>query len=394
MKRFCILINNLPPVYTGGGRQALSLASEFRRLGREVFFITRKYDGLREFEQVNGLDIHRLRYTNVGFRNGPQLVVQLYRLCSTLIYLRDRYDVVLYFNPDGGFHCPWFTIVLLHLFRKKSACRMGLLYSSDPLGLSRRRFAQWRLLPYRLHDRVISISRALTMSYLTVFSNDRKLNYVPNGVDTNLFRPLSDSARRRQCEELGLDGSFVYCSFVGRLCYRKGVDILIKAWKRIVAQVPNARLLLIGPEGDKYRNVAEKKFINSIECKIEEHELSRTIFRIGFTGSVEKYLQVSDLLLFPSRREGCPNALLEAMSCGLPVVAARIRNITDDLVRHGREGYIVEPEAPHQLAQKAVEVLSSQNLRSWMGQQARERILRDHDIRSVAKKYLQILEDL
>ena len=82
------------------------------------------------------------------------------------------------------------------------------------------------------------------------------------------------------------------------------------------------------------------------------------------------------------------------MSCGLPVVAARIRNITDDLVRHGREGYIVEPEAPHQLAQKAVEVLSSQNLRSWMGQQARERILRDHDIRSVAKKYLQILEDL
>jgi glycosyltransferase involved in cell wall biosynthesis len=390
----CIVGNNLYPVFTGGGVQALTLAREFRKLGHEVFFITKKHKDLPDHDRVDDIDIYRVRYDNLPPWSVVAIGRQLVALARLLLRFRARYDVVLFFNPDGGMLHSWVLFPLLHLCGKKTATRMTLLNSSsDPAGLARKRFPGIRLLPYRLHHRVISISTALSMSYESVFGRDSRLTRITNGVDTRKFRPATDDERRAERHELGLDASLTYCTFVGRIGHRKGVDVLIDAWREVVPRFPNARLLLVGPTREDYRDAHEAEFIAAIETKIREYRIGDSIVWTGKSDSVERYLRASDIFVFASRREGCPNALLEAMASGLPIVTTRIDHITDDLIRDGQDGVITAAQ-PSALAEGLARVLETPVLARQLGASARRRTEAEFSIGRTADKYLETLGSL
>ena len=390
----CIVGNNLYPVFTGGGVQALTLAREFRRLGHGVFFVTKKHGGLPDYDQVDGLDIYRIDYENLPPWKLATVLRQLWSLARRLWRFRDRYDVVLFFNPDGGMLHSWVIFPLLHLMGKKTATRMTLLNSSsDPVGLARKRFPTIRLMPYRLHHRVISISTALSMSYESVFGRDTRLVRITNGVDTRKFRPAEPGERDAERAALGLDAALTYCTFVGRIGHRKGVDLLVDAWREIAARFPNARLLLVGPTREDYRQTHEAEYIAMLDAKIQEYGIADRIVWTGKSDAVERFLRASDVFVFASRREGCPNALLEAMATGLPIVTTRIDHITDDLIRDGEDGLITAPEAGAFTA-AVVRVLSSPALGAQLGWSARRRTEAEFSIGRTAEKYLATLGSL
>jgi glycosyltransferase involved in cell wall biosynthesis len=390
----CIVGNNLYPVFTGGGVQAMTLAREFKRLGHGVFFITKKHGDLPDYDQVDGLDIYRIKYENLPPWAIVPVISQLVSLTRVLMRFRDRYDVVLFFNPDGGMLHSWVLFPLLHLLGKKTATRMTLLNSSsDPAGLARKRFPGIRLLPYRLHHRVISISTALSMSYESVFGRDTRLVRITNGVDTRKFRPAEAGERDAERRALGLDPSLRYCTFVGRIGHRKGVDVLIEAWRDVAPKFPDARLLLVGPTREDYRQAHEAEYIAALEAKIGEYGIADSIVWTGKSDSVERYLRASDVFVFASRREGCPNALLEAMASGLPIVTTRIDHITEDLIRHGQDGLITPPDAAA-FADALASVLASPSLGRGMGHSARRRTEAEFSIGRTAEKYIETLGSL
>jgi glycosyltransferase involved in cell wall biosynthesis len=391
--KVCILGNNLYPVYSGGGLQALALATEFRRLGHSVFFVSKRYDGLPEYDRLRDIEVYRVKYENVSYRSVLQLLRQIAAMARLLLRLRDRYDVVLFFNPDGGFLHAWVVLPLLHLLGKKTATRMTLLDGSDPARLARKGFSRLRLLPYRLHHRVISISTALSLSYESVFGRDPRLVRITNGVDTRRFRPVQSDERQVECRALGLDPSLRYCTFVGRIGYRKGVDILIEAWREVAPRFPDTRLLLVGPRREDYRQAHEAEFIGDLENRIRKYRLGETVVWAGKSDNVETYLRASDVFLFASRREGCPNALLEAMASGLPIVTTRMENITDDLITPDQEG-LVTAEDPAAFAEALARVLTSPALASELGARARQRVEAEFSIGRTAERYLEILGNL
>jgi glycosyltransferase involved in cell wall biosynthesis len=165
----------------------------------------------------------------------------------------------------------------------------------------------------------------------------------------------------------------------------------VKAWGHIVNARPNARLLLVGPRRDKYREVEDRQFLEMIDGYVHGHGLGETMVEVGFTDKVERYLQVADAFLTTSRREGCPNAVLEAMATGTPVVASRISNTTDDLITDGVDGFITNPDAGV-FADAVTVLLTSPELRRRVGETARQTVLDRHDIDRVAGRYLDILE--
>ena len=390
----CIVGNNLYPVFTGGGVQAMTLAREFRRQGHGVFFITKRHKDLPNYDQVEGLDIYRVKYANLPPWSVVRIARQLAALTRLLFKFRDRYDVVLFFNPDGGMLHSWVVFPLLHLLGKKTATRMTLLNSSsDPAGLARKRFPSIRLLPYRLHHRVISISTALSMSYESVFGSDSRLIRITNGVDTQKFHPAGHAERLAERRALGLDPDLRYCTFVGRVGHRKGVDVLIEAWRRVAPKFPDARLLLVGPTREDYREAHEAEYIAALEARIREYGISSSIVWTGRSDDVEGYLRASDAFVFASRREGCPNALLEAMASGLPIVTTRIPNITDDLIRHEQDGLITPPD-PEPFAEALMRVLTSPELGARLGASARRRTEAEFSIDRTAEKYLETLGSL
>jgi glycosyltransferase involved in cell wall biosynthesis len=301
--------------------------------------------------------------------------------------------VVLFFNPDGGLMHSWVLLPLLHILGKKTAMRMTLADSSDPSGLARRRFGRIRLLPYRLHHRVISISTALSLSYEAVFGRDRRLIRITNGVDTRRFSPASRAERDQQCRELGLDPALKYCIFVGRISHRKGVDLIVDAWRDVAARFPDARLLLVGPKRDEYRQVEDVEFIRKLEATIREHDLESSIVWTGHSDSPEQYFRVADAFLFASRREGLGNVVLEAMASAVPIVTTRLENITEDLIDAGVEG-LVTTRDPREFADAIIRVLSSPELARDLGARARRKADTEFSIARTAERYLEVLRAL
>jgi len=388
-----IVAANLPPLYTGGGQQAVTLAQQFRAMGRDVLFVSRRHGSLPRHGEIEGIEVHRVEYETEGRVGFFRSLAQIARLSRCFVALRHRYTVVLFFNPQGSFPNAWPAILLLRALRKKTIARMTLIGSSDPAALRQKRLGWLRLLPYRLHNRVVSISTALSKSYRTALRNDGRLVYIANGVDIRRFHPLPDSDRQRERLALGLDPDLRYVLFVGRVSFRKGIDTLVNAWSEVIHARSDARLLLVGPTVDEFRAAARDTFAATLSEEIERAGLGPYITWVGRTATPERYLQVADVFVFPSRREGCPNALLEAMACGIPIVTTRIPDITEDLVEPDREA-LVTPQEPRALAEGIIAALASPDAARERAERALARVRREFAIATTARKYLDVVDSL
>lgn len=195
-----------------------------------------------------------------------------------------------------------------------------------------------------------------------------KIARIFNPIDLSIWRQGRDTAVR---ELLGIPEDFKVVIYHGRMeIKRKGLDILLEAWKDITLNFPlrNLQLLLVGTGSDS----------NQLQKKIEDMKLERIIRVDSFVNSqaiIHQYLTASDIYVLPSRREGFPVAPLEAMACGLPVVAAAAQGIPDIFEQQEIHGGLVVPREDSQaLAVEIKRLLNDDGLRARMGKQSRQRV--------------------
>jgi phosphatidylinositol alpha-1,6-mannosyltransferase len=194
----------------------------------------------------------------------------------------------------------------------------------------------------------------------------RRMRRLTPGVDTARFRPDCGGEQIRR--GLGLDGvPVVVC--VSRLIRRKGQDMLIQAWPRVLQSVPDARLLLVGGGPDR-------KYLENLAAGTGVADA------VVFTGpvpwaEVPPYVDAGDVFAMPcrTRRFGLePEALgivtLEASAAGKPVVVGDSGG-TADTVRHGTTGYLVDPYNPAAVAVRIAGLLTSRRLRAELGSAGR-----------------------
>ncbi len=149
----------------------------------------------------------------------------------------------------------------------------------------------------------------------------------------------------------------------GRLDYQKGFDVLIKV--AVKAKENNFKWqFLIAGKGKL------KKELNVMAI---DAGVSGMVHFIGFFDRMPALLQASDVFVLPSRYEGMPNALLEAMAVGKASVATRVNGVPE-LVEDGISGFLAEPENPQQIFEKLYELLTNDDLRKSMEQKARKHV--------------------
>lgn len=139
---------------------------------------------------------------------------------------------------------------------------------------------------------------------------------IPVPVDVERFRPGSDAECGAARAALGI-GDSVAIIFTGHMHREKGVDRLLKAFRCLVAEGLDARLLLVG--GGK--EGSESNIEAVLRRAVHKDRLERLVTMTGAVPDVLPYLHAADIFVLPSDREGMPNSLLEAMACGLPCVA-------------------------------------------------------------------------
>ena len=168
--------------------------------------------------------------------------------------------------------------------------------------------------------------------------------------------------------------------FVGRLAHEKGADLLLRALPRL----PGVAAVLVG-DGDE-RPALER-------MAAELGVLDRVVFT-GWSNEVRRLLPTFDVLVLPSRREGVPLSIVEAMLAELPVVATRVGG-TAEVVLDGETGILVPPEDPEQIALAAASLLDDHRRRTRIGARAREvaleRFSADAMARAFADVYARVL---
>lgn len=209
---------------------------------------------------------------------------------------------------------------------------------------------------------------------------DREILVIPNGIDTALFKPMERN--EALAELLNVEGQrskveghrskveghrLKVVGFVGELREKKGLAALLSGCAQLIKKTP-ATLLIIG----QIRDGEDKK-------AFEEFKTSNPQLPITVTGHVPHkdlpaYYSLMDVFVNPSLRDGMPNALLEALACGLPVVATPVGGAVD-VIKDGKNGVFARVNDADDLAEKILELLDDAEKCGELGKNARESIV-------------------
>jgi glycosyltransferase involved in cell wall biosynthesis len=211
-----------------------------------------------------------------------------------------------------------------------------------------------------------------------------KMITIPNGVDLARYHhPLSTAEAVQLRQALGLEITDVIVLTVARLHPQKGHRYLLQAAPGIRQIIPNVHFLFVG----------EGQLEEQLIAQIKEDKLENCVHLLGVRQDIAQLLAISDLFVLPSLWEGLPNAVLEAMAAGVPVVATNVDGCPEVIV-DGETGFLVPPKEP-QLLQKAVlEILQNDSLSIAMSQAARQYAVEHFSVESNISNYLSLYEQL
>jgi glycosyltransferase involved in cell wall biosynthesis len=154
---------------------------------------------------------------------------------------------------------------------------------------------------------------------------------------------ISDVDRNILRQKLGINEDDFVFIFIGRYVHFKGFDLSIRAFLRLASACPQAKLLLVG---------ARDSLHASGLCAAEEKawQESSQVIDIGWTNTIERYIAIANVSVFPSEREGMPVSLMEALSMGVPVITCDSRGCRD-VVRNGIDGIVLNDRTVDRLEQ-------------------------------------------
>ena len=233
----------------------------------------------------------------------------------------------------------------------------------------------------RASDLAVGVSKDICNRLRELGARDPQCVYLSR--DAAQFKPPSDRNELR--DELGWRRDDIVAIFVGRLATTKGTTELLQSIRTLIPANPSLRLVLVGdgPEKEAFTGLAQDPTYTH---------------RVNLLGelapdSVPKYLQAADFLVFPSYSEGMPQAVLEAMNCGLPVVATRVGGVPE-AVLDGDNGVIIEPRDTTALTSAMQRLIEDDEFRVRAGQRSLEIVTTKFDPDTNAAKLATALKEV
>ncbi len=223
-----------------------------------------------------------------------------------------------------------------------------------------------------------------------IATQDRVLA-IGNGVDLVRFSPevRGGGTRGEVRQEFNFPQDAPVVLMLGRCIREKGYPDLFEAWERVHSEKPDARLLCVSPELESERD----RFAEEAKRLTSRPEMHGSIILTGFREDVPRLMRASDVFVLPSWREGMPRSILEAMACGVSVVATDIRGSREEVV-DDETGILVPPHHPPAVANAILSLLSEGTRREAMGRAGRRRAEAKFDEQKVIQAQKDVYERL
>ena len=302
-------------------------------------------------------------------------------LPDTIPRLRYRQLPGLLLRPSGGTYRVWHArrnvemiggLILRHIFRAP----LKLLFTSA----SQRRhrwLTKWLI---RRMDAVIATSRK-TAAYLEVPNT-----VVMHGIDTDRFCPLADKAAAKQ--ELGLDPTKKIAGCIGRVRHQKGTDLFVETMIRLLPDRPDWIGIVAGRT-----TVEHQTFEAELRERIAAAGLSDRILFVGEHTDIERWYQVLSLFIAPQRWEGFGLTPLEAMACGVPVVAADVGAFSE-LIVDGETGLDIDRDDLEAMVDATEPLMDDDELRHEAGAASIAHVATDFPLEREAANLIAIYRGL
>jgi len=379
-----MVISNFYPIIGGAERQALSLSKALLRQGVQVSILTRFWRGLKKFELIDGVPVYRVGISN---RSKFGSVISALAWVVFLLKHRKQFDVFHAHQP----HSSALVCGIIGGLLKKA--RVAKIPGGRGLEYLKRAHLRRSILKLII-KRFIVVNEQAQNELQNLGIDNNQMVLIPNAVDTSYFcLPSSKKIPPTPLPKGELGGIPEYIAvYTGRLEYVKGVDILLKAWKRVIQERQNASLMIVGKGSmeEQLRAMANELGLSEL---VKTNAKPDSIIFTGPVDDVKSYLQKADIFVLPSRTEGISNSLLEAMASGLPVVATAVAG-NKQVVEHEKNGLLVPPENDVRLAKAISRIMQNRTFAEILGKKARETIESRFSIEAIAKDYLSLYSSL
>ncbi|WEU40358.1 MAG: glycosyltransferase family 4 protein [Candidatus Odinarchaeum yellowstonii] len=334
-----------PGRYGGSERFAIQLSERLAKKGHEVTLITSNFDKQVFYEKVNGVKVYRYKCINNLWNVNPLTVI-----FPKLLREGDKYDVV---HAHGHIFFTSNQVALVKKIKKyKYVLHLhgGIIPEPNSGGEKRFLVKKWVYDPtigrftVNTADIIASVSKCDIENAIRIFSCDpEKFVWIPPAVDTKRFFNNHNS-----------NNNVNNITFIGRLEPWKGADLFINIAKKIYKLNPNIRFTVVGDGSLKYELIK-----------------SAAGYPIRFLGAVQHenipdILSESTVLILPSRLEGLPTVCIEALACGVPVIASDVGGVCE-VIDHGRTGFIFNLNELDKAVEYTMSLVNNPDLKMKMG---------------------------
>ena len=368
------------PEISSGGEQCRSVARQLRGRAHVQVLTTSVDPRLARHDQFDGVPVTRIW---VDVRSGLSKVRAFRRMVIDLFRLVRGADII---HLHGYSTKNVLVTVIAKMFRKPIVMSLHTSGFDEPKAIEEQgSLALWAFLSADLY---LSVSPNLVKAYLDAGMPPERMVQVPNGIDVDRFSPATPEQRRAIRSRLGL-ADRPTIAFVGFFSTDKQPRVLFDAWMQLQgAGRIDATLMFVGATNSTYFEV-DAAIAPGMTADATAAGVADRLHFAGVTHDVPSYLQAADVFVLPSRREGLPVALLEAMACGLPCIASRLPGSTEAVIADGVDGRLTPPGDVFALAAALGDLLADGRERQRLGDAARATIVRRYSSGNVADRWLE-----
>ncbi len=375
-----LLLNyEYPPVGGGGGYVSHNIAKGLVKKGHEITVVTATFKDLPKKEKKEGIQIYRVPSMRKQMDRTTSVEMLSYVILAFIFLLilkiwRRRFDVAhIHFALPTGLLGPWTKFLF-------GIDYMVTIHGTDMPGNDTTRFTHSHEVskPFLM----FALGYAARISVVTPKLRELALKVVdredivvlPNGVNTELFYPREGVERQNAV------------LFSGRLIPIKSPEFIVAAFPAILKQVPDAKLIIAG----------HGYLQEPLEAFVEKWGIQDKVKFVGWVDhqKLPEFYSSGKVFLSLQKHENFGSlAMMEAMACGLPVVASQAGS-TEEQIKNGENGFVVPLNDRRSFVSRVVQLLRDDDLRNSMGQQGRESILAAYSWASIVDRYEKELEEL
>jgi len=362
------------PTYGGVEQVMYELAKRQVKEGHEVHVFccdSDKHKRLKVKEEIiDGVHVHRLPYwfrLSLSTFIWPSLLWKLPKYKFDIIHTHVSGHVYVLFSGIIAklkntkhvhtTHCPW-TDAFRPFILKPFIFLNNILFNR---------------LAYKLTDKIIAIT-PWEIPIIKKYAPEEKITVIPNGVDEILFKKIKNNNFKK---ENNIKGKMVL--FFGRFNPTKGPDKLVEAFKEILKERNDITLVMVGPdEGVKEKVKEMSKGYDRIIIKDPIRDKKK----------IAGMYQAADVYVLPSYREGMPLTLIEAMSCGVPIIASPVNGVPFEM-KEPNNGYFVSYGDIKGLKEKILKILDNKEIAKKISLNNKNKA-KNYTWNNIAEKYMGV----